>query len=669
MPVVRRLLGAALWIVLSPLWAQNIESVVMPGKLIRGHVDSESDCRLCHVRFNRAAQAGLCLDCHKDIAGDVRDKRGYHGRLRDKQCRACHTDHKGRDADIVVLDENKFDHAQTDFALAGRHGRIACKDCHKAKIKHRAAPSDCLACHRKDDKHKGSLGAKCDSCHDARTWKEVRFDHGKTRFALLHKHSDVKCADCHRDQHFKDTPRDCVACHRKDDAHKAVFGPKCETCHDDRDWKASTFQHERDTRYPLRGEHRKATCEKCHRVPVAREKTPSGCAACHRNDDVHKGSLGTRCESCHSERGWRGSTFNHDRETKFPLRDKHRAARCQSCHKEPAAIVKLPLTCIGCHRSDDTHRGSLGERCERCHGERSWKDTRFDHDRDTRYALRAKHRDAKCQACHKDPAFRDKLPDTCIGCHRADDQSKGHKSRYGEKCETCHAERGWKQVLFDHGRDTRYRLANKHAAVKCDACHRGVLYRDKLDAQCIGCHEKDDKHRAQLGRRCERCHDERSWNETSFDHARSRFPLLGRHVAVACKQCHASPAFKDARTECVACHEKQDTHKQRLGPKCEACHNARDWRLWDFDHDRRSRFALDGGHRALQCVACHVVAVRDKVTLSSTCGSCHRRDDVHDGNFGLQCERCHFTESWKRLRSRPGVRIPGVAGPGSGRAR
>lgn len=131
----------------------------------------------------------------------------------------------------------------------------------------------------------------------------------------------------------------------------------------------------------------------------------------------------------------------------------------------------------------------------------------------------------------------------------------------------------------------------------------------------------------------------------------------------------ASPAFKDARTECVACHEKQDTHKQRLGPKCEVCNNARDWRLWDFDHDRRSRFALDGGHRALQCVACHVVAVRDKVTLSSTCGSCHRRDDVHDGNFGLQCERCHFTESWKRLRSRPGVRIPGVAGPGSGRAR
>lgn len=109
MPGVRGLLGAALWLVLSPLWAQNIESVVMPGKLIRGHVDSESDCRLCHVRFDRAAQAGLCLDCHKDIAGDVRDKRGYHGRLRDKQCRACHTDHKGRDADIVVLDENKFD--------------------------------------------------------------------------------------------------------------------------------------------------------------------------------------------------------------------------------------------------------------------------------------------------------------------------------------------------------------------------------------------------------------------------------------------------------------------------------------------------------------------------------------------------------------------------------
>ncbi|GAB4178718.1 MAG: cytochrome c3 family protein [Rhodocyclaceae bacterium] len=653
MQVLRRLAGALLWLVLSPLWAQSIESVVMPGKLIQGHADLEAECRNCHVRFDRSAQTGLCLACHRKVAGDVRAGQGYHGRLRQKECRACHTDHKGRDALVVSLDEKKFDHARTDFELAGKHTRLACKDCHKPKIKHRDTPSACIACHERDDKHEGSLGRLCGNCHDARNWKEIRFDHGKTRFPLAHKHADVKCADCHRDRNFRQTPRQCIACHRKDDAHKGSVGPRCESCHDERDWRVSSFEHDRKTHFPLRDKHHALKCQSCHRAEV--QHTPADCLACHRKDDAHKGSLGARCESCHNERGWRASSFDHDRKTHFPLLGKHRSAKCQSCHKEPASAVKLPLECLACHRAEDPHKGRLGEKCERCHTEKSWKETRFDHDRDTRYPLRGLHRNAKCAACHRDPAFREKTPEACVACHRKDDEAKGHRGRYAEKCESCHTERGWKRTIFDHDRDTRYRLTGKHGAVKCDSCHRGVLYRDKPKAECFGCHEKDDRHEAQLGRDCGSCHDERSWKETRFDHARSRFPLLGRHAAVACKDCHASPAFRDARMECLACHEKQDVHKRRLGPACAQCHNARDWKLWDFDHGRRSRFPLDGGHLGIECYACHVQPVRDKVRLAATCGSCHRKDDVHDGNFGPQCERCHFTDRWKRLRSRPGA--------------
>jgi hypothetical protein len=32
------------------------------------------------------------------------------------------------------------------------------------------------------------------------------------------------------------------------------------------------------------------------------------------------------------------------------------------------------------------------------------------------------------------------------------------------------------------------------------------------------------------------------------------------------------------------------------------------------------------------------------------CVSCHVKDDVHNGEFGTQCERCHVTANWKKVR-------------------
>jgi hypothetical protein len=35
------------------------------------------------------------------------------------------------------------------------------------------------------------------------------------------------------------------------------------------------------------------------------------------------------------------------------------------------------------------------------------------------------------------------------------------------------------------------------------------------------------------------------------------------------------------------------------------------------------------------------------VKLQSTCIACHRNDDVHLGQFGAQCQRCHSTATFK----------------------
>lgn len=436
------LLLACLWTA-PPAGAQNLESALMPGSVIQGHAKYEADCEQCHVRFDRSAQPRLCLDCHKPVAADVRNRAGYHGRLAERECRTCHTEHKGRGARVVALDEKKFDHAATDFPLRGKHQRQSCSSCHRPRAKHRDAPGDCAGCHRKDDKHKGGLGLKCESCHNENVWKEARFDHSKTRFSLLLSHADVKCADCHLQERYADTPRDCNSCHRPDDVHKGRFGPRCDTCHNAGEWKLPTFRHDRDTHFPLLDRHRTVKCASCHQAPLYREKTQTRCLACHRSDDTHRGSLGEKCDKCHNEKGWKTTRFEHDRDTDFPLRDKHKAAKCDSCHR--------------------------------------------------------------------DAGLREKLPTRCFACHERDDREKGHKGRYGEKCGSCHDARDFKHPIFDHDKDTAFALAGKHRKAKCDACHQAPLYRSKTDSRCHACHKDDDVHFGSLDLNCGRCHVASDW--------------------------------------------------------------------------------------------------------------------------------------------------------------
>ena len=53
--------------------AQTIETMVMPGELIKDHAKYESECGKCHSLFDKKALTKLCLDCHKKIADDIRN--------------------------------------------------------------------------------------------------------------------------------------------------------------------------------------------------------------------------------------------------------------------------------------------------------------------------------------------------------------------------------------------------------------------------------------------------------------------------------------------------------------------------------------------------------------------------------------------------------------------
>ena len=67
----------------------------------------------------------------------------------------------------------------------------------------------------------------------------------------------------------------------------------------------------------------------------------------HRGDDVHKGSLGTKCADCHGEANWKEATFDHD---KYFVLDRDHEAPCDTCHRNNDYSR---YTCYGCHEHSE----------------------------------------------------------------------------------------------------------------------------------------------------------------------------------------------------------------------------------------------------------------------------------------------------------------------------
>ena len=518
MPVLRFHAKAFLLVILAlstqAARAVTIEKLIMPGPVSEAHAKLESSCGNCHDRADRDRQTALCLDCHKEIASDIRSQRRYHGRMRASasgQCSGCHTEHLGRSADISKLNESGFTHDLTNFTLDGAHATLQCASCHKPHTPYRKTLSTCIGCHKKDDAHRGGLGTDCMSCHGTNAWRQTSFDHDKTDFPLTNKHRTVACAACHAGEHYKGTPKQCVGCHMPDDVHRGSQGPQCGNCHTTADWTSQKFDHARETGFPLLGRHGHIGCQDCHRSGNLKDPIPKDCAGCHKADDRHAGRLGPECADCHSNDTWRVGHFDHLARFKFPLEAAHASLDCHACHTSVAKTQKLPSDCATCHRADEPHGGTLGKQCEQCHS----------------------------------------------------------------------------QVR---------------------------------------------------------------WNDVTFDHDLTRFPLLGLHVVVTCGQCHLTQKFKEAPQDCNGCHAKDDAHKGALGKDCAACHTPNGWKIWEFDHAARTRFPLLGAHAKVGCPQCHLQP-QNLMKPSMVCGTCHAGDDIHAGRLGQQCQNCHTTMTFKRPRT------------------
>ena len=491
--------------------AASIESLVMPGPVIEGHAEVEEECSSCHAPFSQHTQKSLCLDCHEDVAADMAQGKGFHGhdnRLESAACRSCHTEHKGRAADVVGLVPESFDHALTGFSLSGRHAALSCQDCHDPEEKFREAEPECASCHEADQPHKGNLGSDCASCHSVEDWRETTFDHqDASEFALLGGHEGLSCESCHAGQIYEDTQTECASCHALDDVHHGQRGDQCGDCHTEQSWSETQFDHAAETGFALTGSHSDLSCTACHLNNMTLKEPPTECAGCHSADDVHQGQRGTACGDCHTEKSWKVA-FDHLDRTGFALLGNHAELTCNQCHLG-SLTDELPTVCGECHEKDDPHAGTL-ETCETCHNEAGWNEgIRFDHEF-TQFPLLGMHKLANCAQCHLSLDFH-QADDLCVDCHQRDDV---HSGSMGAACEDCHVPSGWPLWTFDHDERTDFALTGAHEELVCSACHEpGDDDALNVSQACVSCHLAEDIHNGGFGSRCDRCHTTKSFKD------------------------------------------------------------------------------------------------------------------------------------------------------------
>jgi hypothetical protein len=368
---------------------------------------------------------------------------------------------------------------------------------------------------------------------------------------------------------------------------------------------------------------------------------------------------------------------------------------CLNCHREVGWLVSAKR---GLHANA---QAMAGKSCGSCHPDHAGRDfaliawpsgteRQFDH-RTAGWPLEGGHLDVACADCHaagfrtgpaavlsprKGGAGWTGLEVTCVSCHRQDDP---HANALGTDCARCHEVADWAPAPgFDHA-DSRYPLTGAHREVDCATCHlapslgivpgpdgsRAAKYRPVPFGDCASCHA--DPHRGRLQGECSSCHVTRGFDvidARGFNHAATRYPLVGKHRSTGCEACHGRamatprPAFGTCATCHADVHAGEATRADTL-LDCAACHREQGFRPATFTVAQHgaTAFPLAGKHESVRCAACHVpsrsTTTGDTVVplrpVVDGCASCHA--DPHQGQVAERpCASCHGDAGWTAVR-------------------
>lgn len=396
-------------------------------------------------------------------------------------------------------------------------------------------------------------------------------------------------------------------------------------------------------------------CKACHAAPWEAAKMADRCATCHSNiasqmrdvlsmhGKMEHDNPNLTCRHCHPEhRGpdaqltqMDSGLFPHE-VVGFSLTGHQRTAAdapftCDDCHHGDISTFASD-SCQTCHRQMDVafslaHSLAYGDACLDCHDGVDRFGKSFKHN--FSFKLTGGHIEVTCSKCHLNArTFADFQTATqdCNSCHRADEP---HEGRFGVDCAACHSTDAWTPAKFDHNL-AAFKLEGEHAEVSCESCHQNGVYKN-TPTDCYSCHKQDDDHNGQYGTDCSACHNPSSWDNVTFDHNKSNFPLTGRHIGLACEKCHASGQFAGLSTACVSCHNDPAFHAGMFSTNCAECHTTDNW--YAPYRGPHPGIADEGGsgvnHGGASCRECHTQNLR-----TATCTACHENNNPGDGGGG-----------------------------------
>jgi len=350
-----------------------------------------------------------------------------------------------------------------------------------------------------------------------------------------------------------------------------------------------------------------------------------------------------------------------------------RNQECLTCHTE---ITKLQNEKRGYHYFSEAAK----KNCFDCHSEHHGRNFRivnfneknFDHTK-TGFVLTGKHSKINCFDCHKPEFIKDAkttkragtflgLRSICIDCHQDE-----HQSTLGSKCESCHSSDNFKPASKFKHETAKYALTGSHIKVECIKCHttetkNGKKFQKFKGLQfesCNSCHQ--DFHKGKFGNKCESCHITESFrtikNLEKFDHGKTNYPLISKHIFVKCTDCHKGGLnVKPKYEKCISCHNDYhvgEFNKNGSVTDCSVCHDINGFEntSYSVENHSKTKFNLTGSHLAIPCLTCHKKNTKWEFRLDGkACVNCHQ--NIHGNSITLQnykgnnCEACHTTEKW-----------------------
>lgn len=348
-------------------------------------------------------------------------------------------------------------------------------------------------------------------------------------------------------------------------------------------------------------------------------------------------------------------------------------AKCLACHTDLKSRIDQNK---GYHSSS----GIRGKNCITCHSDHhglNFQITRFSKENFnhsmTGFTLTGAHVKKDCKDCHKSEFIADRsaksrkftylgLSTQCIACH-----TDYHQKTLSSDCSACHGVDAFKPaVKFNHA-TTRYPLAGMHLNVPCLKCHavttkNNVKFQEFAGvkfASCVNCHA--DVHQNKFGLNCMQCHTVESFHSVkgiaNFDHSKTNFKLLDKHLGVACNLCHknnvTTPLKHDQCKDCHADYHQGQFAVNGVTRDCSGCHDTKGFKGSSFSIEQHNagNFVLLGAHLATPCFSCHKKQEKWSFRqIGIHCADCH--EDIHkdfiDKKYypGAACEKCHTQERW-----------------------